>query len=1307
MATKLEFLLPKFGHDYWSRIGAPAKAGEIKQIAASDTFIRDERAFDITDERFRVMAREAKPSMWAHAETFHQVLAARVEHGDTAAEEFELWGGLLAAVFQGDLEVVPQSGADLKQLDEDLYPALRASLPITPDASQWPSVLVELHRDGGLTVLRAGAGGAIVGAGYAPCLVFPALQSPNAESEERLAKFKTHAGAIDMRLSTLLDRYGAQRGFSQAFSATLADLATKLRDGRAGTTFLSLQRAVTLLQKVVDRRQATAAAAGDAPARKAGPVGLLGYLYDNVSEREYRGAGVGNVGFWAAYPLSARAGGKTVLFIPEGVDVAANPWARGMAFPGADTHTQLCDLSIHRKSDSGAMEVWGRDGRVYEVSPDHVLLSLHPQAPLDLRVALDSLLYLEGANALDPKLLHEVHNQWRRGLTNREDVTPLIPLHTNLLQLFPGYIAAPSGLVELAAGKVGDGSSADAVCRLRLPIIGNDAVWFTWKARLFGAKLDNMRLPSADVWPAFRGNEEPRWSAYFVRTQYSTSNLGLFFHGEGGIRERPAVGSGGRGKAAADDLYSIDRLTSPPRLAEVVSTAGGVAAQVGLAFISPATYSEVGKRTDPWQVAVDFGTSNTSVAVSAGEGEEESPRTLSFRPWAAPLLYPSAMKVRPAAAYPGWFLQGSEKENFHRGFFPTLLGYRQALALDEELITTLANLVNQTSEGFGDLVGSFDLLGIRGALAVQIGDSKGLSADWGIEDNLKWPSADADDARERRRKAFRAAFLELLLLHLCAEAYAVTGTLPARYTFTYPLSMKRPEVNTYRTAARRAVEVVEGLILPGASGRAKPDVTLVNESQAVFRAFMHARGHQRDLRANKRAVLIDMGGGSADYAVFAGNVEAEERSSGGSQLCFLDSMVLAGNRFFEFLQDISSDREYAIFEKSFLAITPDLRERIPSLSELRDKAAMRRLRQFYTLRVGSMMPEKSPFFRQAQDLVSLEDKEAQVAETIGRTIDSYSAGHWMRALFSIVVAHGLRLAIAPLGRQANLTSIELVLAGNGWRLLHHAGLVRGPERITALVRDIYERLRDVLAGDAGEPNAAALPEPDRISASFLDDSVREILDGQGVYSKDVVAAGAILEAARARRATGQQQRDDHIQAYGIVGLDLPVVADTGAASTGAGQAGSEPILLPWHTSVDKNVIDPMVERAVKQRMQNGGNGRIKIVKLKPHPSVQAPHGGPHSVREQLLALGLLETGGYGGGPDGMLSADSWDDWNGDLFDELKTALRIYGAAASGQAADASSTEVSETTSLVCGIWKYPLLKAQVRRGLFRTMNGGS
>lgn len=1288
------FLLPRFGHEYWARIGVPTKAGETKVVASSDTFIRDRRLFDVLDPRFRIIAREAKPSMWAHAETFREILAAYVNNDNAEAEEFQVWAGLLTAVFQGDLEVVRFGREMLTALDEDLYPALRASLPITPDPVQWPEILYNLHGNSGLTVIRTGDDGAIVGACYAPCLVFPALQHPAIAQDRRLEKFQVgKSERPNFRLTTLMERYSIQDGFSQAFDSILSKLVDQLRARERSSLFLDLQNALSLLRRVLRERYAAGARVPKLAA-KPHQTSFLGYVYENLLEQKFRGAGAGNIGFWEVYPLRTTIGEKPVLLIPEGIDLALNPWAEAPAFPGSpDVHTRLCDLSIHSNPGKGTVEVWGKDGKVYEVSKDFHLLSLHPQAPSHLRVVLDALFYLEGEdNALDPSLLDSIHSDWRRDLTTREDITPLVPLHTNLLKLFPEYITRSKTLVTLSSGSVGDSTAADAVCRLTLPLpVGerfNGFRTFTWRTRLIGWKLDETRLPTADVWPSFQGQKSPHWSAYFVRTLSSPGKLTLFFHGEKGIRERPQQAS--LATMQTDSLYIIDRLSSPPRLAEVVSAASANPGPLGLIFISSKTYKEIFPSLNRWRTAVDFGTSNTSVAIQEGEGA--NPAALEFRPWAAPLLYPISARLTPPEPYPGWFLQGPRSESFHRGFFPTLLGYRKAQALNQDLLKTLANPAGQKSEEFGDLIGSFDLLGIKGYLALLIDAAKTLSPHWGIEDNLKWASPGESAESEQRRKAFRTAFLEILLLHICAEAYAQTGSLPLSYTFTYPLSMKRSEVDFYRAAAQRAVEIVEGLISPEAINPDGPQVNIVNESQAVFRAYIRSQTSRNNLRSNQRVVLVDMGGGSADYAVFGGSNQETSPNElfPSSQLCFLDSVVLAGNRFFEFLRDIVSDQEYTMLKSSLEKIV-GIPSNFPNLSSLRDEPSIRLLRQFYTLRVVSMMPDKSPYFYQQRDLVSLEHKEMSVAEELSQKIDLYSPGHWMRSLFNIVLTHGLLLAIAPLPGQKMPTSIDVVLAGNGWGLLHHAGVVRSSTQLMSLVRFNYRRLKAVIEYYTKAGPAFVLPEESRIHVRFMDEIAADVLRGKGVYSKDIVAAGGILEG----------RGDDRITARGIIGFDLPVKPETNQRQQDQSSDGT--IILPWYSSVAKEVVDALVQKEIEQRSAPGQSqdpfSKIKFLRLRADPSLLEPQQGSHSIPEQLLALELLKTGGFAGPPHEMLDLDQWEEWNTALFEDTGRVLDVYG--------EASSEQSPETTSLIRGVWEYPLLNRQVRRSLFRLMHGGS
>jgi hypothetical protein len=1291
MATNPEYLLPKFGRDQF-RVTAPPRAGETRVIAPSDTFIKERRLFNVLEAGYRDIAREAKPTLWAHAETFHQALAAELEKSDASGEHFQLWAGLVAAVFQGDLEVVRFDRAAVKILDEDLCPSLQAGLPIVPDRASWPDVLYGLHPEGGVTALRS-AGGALAGGCYAPCLVFPALEPPRLEDDPALDRFlSATTKKVTFRLADLMPLYAEQEGFVQGFETVLAKLAAQL--GGNGQ-FAVLQRALAVLRNLLGSRYAPAVRLPEAPLQER-KSSFLGSAYLNKVVGD--GGGMGNVGYWNVYPLRTVAGGKTVLFIPDRIDVALNPWAEGRAFPGTADHTRLCDLSI--RTDGSLLQVQGRNKAVYQVSSQYQVLSLNPAAPAALRVVLEALCYQEGANALDADLLDPLHEAWRRALTNRDDLTPLVPLHTNLLRYFPRFLRAPGDLVSLASGGAGDAAAAEALCRLKLPRGEGDAQpplpTFTWRARLIAWKLDEMQLPTADVWPSFRSRQAPHWSAYFVRTRSVDSKLALFFHGEAGIRERPARAA--RAKPSAE-LYTIERLTSPPRLAEVVASGANDQESRGLLFIDERVYTDSKAPSQPWRVGVDFGTSNTSVAFHKGD-DSRKVRILEMRPWARQLLGPAATRGAAPSPYPGWFLQGGEGDSFHRGFFPTLLGYHRSRANDPQLLERMANPGKLTGEDCANLVGTFDLLGIKGELAWRMRDSPSLMAEWNIEDNIKWPApGDGEDAeKNQRRKAFRTAFLELLLLHVAAEAFAETGALPSQYSFTYPLSMQEREAGLYESTARRAVELVAELASPAAAPSpsgdglparpAGPAVKLVNESQAVFRAYLRMQDESL-LPNHHRVVLIDMGGGSADYAVFTGRDPA---AAGGHEqtlpyLCFLDSMVLAGNRYFEFLQDITSDKEYETLKASWqsLASVPTAFPQLAALREVEDE--IQRLRQFYTLRVGSMMPDKTPSFYKEKDVNSLALRETEVAETLKLRTDRYAPGHWMRSLFNVVLTHGLLLAVATVPGWPPPTAIRIVLAGNGWRMLPHAGVLRSEERVLAMARSLYQSLKAVLDHHAA-PGAAPLPAAE-ITMSFMDGKLlTDLLDGRGVYSKDVVAAGGILE----------NRPRSSVTAAGIVGLDLPVVPITGSD---AGAAEAAPIVLPWSTSVDKPVVDEIV-RAALRRLPADGNGDhgfnpSKVTHLRPSRSLLEPAAGPQSVYQQLQVLELMKTGGYVGPPRQMLDSVQWGSWNTALFTQTREALDLYG--------EASSERVPDRTSLIRNVWEYPLLRKQVRRSLFRLMNG--
>ncbi len=1289
MASEYEFLLPKFAHEGWGRVGVPTAPGELRTVVSSDTALRN-RLFDPLDSRCLVLAREAKPTMWAQAEVFRERLREHVKQKDWHALDFQVWGGMLAALFQTDLIETPLDSSKVIALDEDLYPALKASLPIIPSQGNWPEVLYRMHGDHRISLIQTRKGGAVVAACYAPCLLFPALQMPTPAEDSALEKFRLEErglagnGGPLFELRFLMERYTKQNGFADGFYTVLEKLVMEIEAAKSTHDFSDLVSALRLIEDYLSREWGAKLIDTIPAGRKvpwvASNTSFLQSCYQNPIDFA---EGTGRAGYWEIYPLKGKTrDGRTILFIAEGIDLALNPWAAGPAFPTTkDVHNRLCDLSIRHNKEENVWEVVGLNDTIYQVPEGHHVVSLHPQAPPELKVVMDRLLYLEGeGNAVKEDLLDPVHKEWRRRLSNRTDLTILLPLHVNLLRFFPEFITAPASFISVLSGSAGESNSTEARCQLRLPVSHGGACEYVWRTRLTGWKLEETRLPEADIWPSFRsaaGGDTLTWSAYFIRTKLSTGRLRLVFHGEKGIRDRSEAGA--TPSTGPPQLYSFEVLTSPPRIAEVVQVEGK---SFGLLFLSLETYSPVHPGRSPrWEVAVDFGTSNTSVALRVGK--DIPPQTLEYSAWGAPLLYATAADEKAPDVHPGWFLRQGSGSNFYRGFFPTLLGYDKRILNNQDLLRMLEEPTAQEGRHLGALIGSFDLLGIKApGLARQISTS-GEVLGWGVEDDLKWGSDSASRETEMTRKAFRTAFLEFLLLLVCAESYGRTGALPERYTFTFPLSMKLTDRNQFQVTTKRATQVVENLIDPRL--KAPPAVRFVNESQAAFRAFLKSK-EVENLRANKRVVLIDMGGGSSDYAVFAGGRE------GGGSLCFLDSMVLAGNRFFEFLPDIGNEAEHKILREGLKELFKD-HLLAPTQQDLRSEEKRRNFRQFHNALVSAMMPDKNPYVYADKDLNILRQKERVVAVQLESQADRYPPAHWMRALFSTVVVHGLMLGLAPAQGNTPPEYLDIVVAGNGWGLLHHAGIRRDKRVLETFVRDLYEKLLRFLATfhpNDSELHVDRLPRTDRVCVVFMDDVILRGAQGHGVYSKDIVAIGGILEDGE----------DSETGAKGIFGFDLKVVPVT---NLGHGQGNSQAVQLPWHASVDRESVDALVIRqlpdlgAVKQ--PRWLVEKPKIIRLTPDPAMGVPfeEGMCAATPQQLFALDLLKTHAYLGGPWQILSPDQWEEWNATLYDRTERFLNIYG--------DAHQAESHGRTSLIRNIWEYPFQKRTVRHELLDMMRG--
>lgn len=252
-------------------------------------------------------------------------------------------------------------------------------------------------------------------------------------------------------------------------------------------------------------------------------------------------------------------------------------------------------------------------------------------------------------------------------------------------------------------------------------------------------------------------------------------------------------------------------------------------------------------------LAVDFGTSNTCLAVKSRKAE-----VLTFSLSPLPVWGPETQAENPGFVPKKW--------GGHRGFFPTILLSRKS---DDSLPS-----VEPENLALAQLL-KVDIPGLHKGINDQF--ARGVfNREWRTHSNLKWNTD--------TRTPWRSLFLELILLYAHAEVFFNKQARLEDYVFTYPLAFSLDYSKTYHMKAEDAIRKIRHYCFGQdrdadiSSNYAKTD-----ESTAI------ARSTNSEGMRGRIEVFLDIGGGSADIAIRYQN-----------EFLVLDSVKVAGQTFFEF-----------------------------------------------------------------------------------------------------------------------------------------------------------------------------------------------------------------------------------------------------------------------------------------------------------------------------------------------------------------------------------------------------------------------
>jgi hypothetical protein len=933
---------------------------------------------------------ETLPTMWATAHIFQHALARK----DRATVEEWIALLLLHGYKRVHLDQFTQRELH-QQYDRDLWPALSGTYPHPQRADL--SELKILRTDDDL----------VVGASYPGVIFFPARSRAAWPEDPHLLDCLDDSGqqlSWARSSALLLQREDEQ----QRFYRRLYSITAKLEGPIRGALLEFLRQEPVFSQfRQPDQYDKLSDDPSDWPS-----LGEM-VIAPHPSNHENEPSQLPHL--LQSYPFKQTRNGGTTFYLLTGLPITAD-WMRSPVVSGGPAPNQY-----ERVTNKQLRVRFGQDytfnlGDKDEIVPlkDLFCVEASPYyCVLDKRVAEEQV----GA-------IRRLHKQ---EIVNNTafftEVKPsdlavcFAPIKSQFLGHFPEVLAEPERFLAVR------GRTAEGGLEWEFNFFGQKLIWPT-------APKPARALPNSSLclWPP---KVAPQWRLYVA-------------HGTGAKRDSCGrwhligeAGQMGENFELAEDEY-INVLNTPgqanrPRALALVDSAGK---ERGVLFM--ASLEEQAASDNTARLAVDFGTSNTSLAIKVVDRDAE-PLLFNLSP---KMLWGGHLGLENPGFVP--FKWGGSK-----GYFSTILLKRQ---IPESLPELPQSPGRSAADGKrktihldglkGDQLEAqhffaVDIPGLHAEMEGRVFDGS-LKVTWPkIHKNMKWES----DAKMPWR---RPAFLGLALLYAHAELFFRFGAMiaPDRddrspYVFTFPLAFDKTERDGFETETEQVVNCIRQICF-GASG-VKP--AYIDESTAI------ARSVQASPMPTTVDVFVDIGGGTTDIAI---------RHQ--SRFLLLDSVKLAGRSFFSFAErnfDMDFEPEGDIRFKQHLSRLLLNEESAEAMDEQvnRLKSMNLDLGTFYSLVINRL------------DNKGFKSKEATILEK-GMGAPSYQ-GYRTRLFFRHTLAYALLQTCAAvvdhkLDARTLTSGIKLILSGNGWGLLLFGGFQRSEETLQAECKRILDLLKQRL-----------------------------------------------------------------------------------------------------------------------------------------------------------------------------------------------------------------------------------------------------
>ena len=574
-------------------------------------------------------------------------------------------------------------------------------------------------------------------------------------------------------------------------------------------------------------------------------------------------------------------------------------------------------------------------------------------------------------------------------VTEKDQAVCLAPISSEMLKHFPELFR------ELDRIKVMPAIEGSSV-KWSIPVKGREVIWQTRPSYAKG-------LPSSSVaiWPPQCSSEWRLYAAYGAGSKEDTGRWHLVDQ------------SGRLGKLIdvdEEEYVSVLYGSASPSQPRGLVLIDGNDRERGVLFLADFGGDQTPNHELETKLAVDFGTSNTSLAYAFSGNQ---PETLRFKLTPRPVwgTRRDVLKEQPG------FFPYEWSATTTKGFYPTLLlSRRNDPRLTDEL---------EPDEIALDHLFKVDIPGLHKDMEQRLYEGS-LNTTWKPHANLKWDL-------EGKTEPWRTLFLELTLLYAHADLFFDKRAMVDHYVFTFPLAFRKDDRESFHNKVKDAIKQVRYYCYgPGAVASMSYD-DKVDESTAIAES-VGAVGNRATME-----LFIDVGGGTCDIAV-----------SHDRRFLVLDSIRVAGKTFFQFARkNFAEDLEGSVQFRKHLGkliqgandgelrlINPD-----PSFS----------LDIVYSVGISGINDQ---LFR---------EREAAI---LRKGMGSYSYQRYRtRLLFRHIITYSLLQACAAaVDHRIKLSSgINLILGGNGWGLMLFAEFPRISVRLRDEAQAILKSLKTQLA----------------------------------------------------------------------------------------------------------------------------------------------------------------------------------------------------------------------------------------------------